>query len=518
MPTTHPLNQLRSKRRPNRPRPARPLARRQPGRARRGSALSSLSPHLTAHAALDLLEAGEASAVELTQSVLQQIDAREADINAYITVDADGALAQAAEVDRRRQAGEPLGPLAGVPLALKDVLCVRGGRTTCASAILADYVAPYDATAVARVRAADAVLLGKTNMDEFAMGSSNENSHFGATRNPVDTERVPGGSSGGSAAAVAAGEATIALGSDTGGSVRQPAGYCGVVGLKPTYGRVSRYGLVAYASSLDQIGPLTRDVEDAALLLQVIAGHDDRDATSVDQPVPDYRAKLNQGVEGLKVGWAPQFFADGLDNEIRAAVEAAGQALRQAGAELVDVDLPVAGHPDYCVACYYVIAMAEASANLSRFDGIKYGHRASDTEGLQQLYHRSRSEGFGAEVKRRIMLGTYVLSAGYYDAYYRKAQQVRTLIRQDFEAAFQKCDLLLSPVAPTTAFRVGEQIDDPLTMYLNDIYTVSVNLAGIPGISVPVAESADGLPIGAQLLARPFDEELLLRGARVLEQ
>ena len=378
-------------------------------------------------------------------------------------------------------------------------------------------MAPYDATVVGRVRDAGAILVGKTNMDEFAMGSSTETSHFGPSRNPVDPERVPGGSSGGSAAAVAACEATLALGSDTGGSVRQPAGYCGVVGLKPTYGRVSRYGLVAYASSLDQIGPLARDVEDAALLLEVIAGHDVRDATSVDLEVPEYRAKLNEGVEGLKVGLAREFFAEGLDQEIRSATETAADHLRRAGAELVDVSLPVAGHPDYCVACYYVIAMAEASANLSRFDGVKYGHRTAEADDLLQMYHRSRSEGFGTEVKRRIMLGTYVLSAGYYDAYYRKAQQVRTLIRQDFELAFEQCDLLLSPVAPTTAFRVGEQVDDPLTMYLNDIYTVSVNLAGIPGISVPVAEAADGLPIGAQLLARPFEEEVLLRGARALE-
>ena len=473
---------------------------------------------LTAHEALDSLIAGDLTSVELTRSVLDRIDATEPQINAYISVDADGALDAAARVDRQRQAGEDPGPLAGIPLAIKDVLCVRGGRTTCGSGILADYVAPYDATAVARVRDAGAVFIGKTNMDEFAMGSSTENSHFGPTRNPIDPERVPGGSSGGSAAAVAAREATLALGSDTGGSVRQPAGYCGVVGLKPTYGRVSRYGLVAFASSLDQVGPVTRDAEDAALLLGVVAGHDPRDATSVDRQVPDYRAKLNEGVEGLRVGLAREFFADGLDAEIRAATEGAAEHLREAGAELVDVSLPVAGNPDYCVGCYYVIAMAEASANLSRFDGVKYGHRTADAEDLQQMYHRTRSEGFGAEVKRRIMLGTYVLSAGYYDAYYRKAQQVRTLIRQDFESAFKMCDLLLSPVAPTTAFRLGDQVDDPLTMYLNDIYTVSVNLAGNPGISVPVAKAANGLPIGAQLLARPFEEEVLLRGARVLEQ
>ena len=472
---------------------------------------------LTAHQALEGLHAGELTAVELTRGVLDHLEASEPQINAFISVDADGALARAADVDRRRHAGEPLGALAGVPLAIKDVLCVRGGRTTCGSGILADYVAPYDATAVARVRRADAVIIGKTNMDEFAMGSSTENSHFGPTRNPVDIERVPGGSSGGSAAAVAADETILALGSDTGGSVRQPAGYCGVIGLKPTYGRVSRYGLVAYASSLDQVGPVTKTVADAALLLEVIAGVDPRDATSVDRPVPDYRAKLNMGVEGLKVGLAKEFFAAGLDPEIRAATEAAATQLEDAGAELVEMSLPVAGHPEYCVSCYYVIAMAEASANLSRFDGVKYGYRAAAATDLQDMYRRTRSEGFGAETKRRIMLGTYVLSAGYYDAYYLQAQKVRTLIRRDFERAFETCDLLLSPVAPTTAFRIGEQVDDPLTMYLNDIYTVSVNLAGIPGMSVPVATAADGLPIGAQLLARPFEEEVLLRGGRTLE-
>ncbi len=405
-----------------------------------------------------------------------------------------------------------------MPLAVKDVLCVRGGPTTCGSAILRDYVAPYDATAVDLVRRAGAVIVGKTNMDEFSMGSSTESSCSGPTRNPVDPERVPGGSSGGSAAAVAADEAILALGSDTGGSVRQPAAFCGVVGLKPTYGRVSRYGLVAYASSLDQVGPLAKDVEDAALLLAVIAGRDPRDATCVDRGVPDYRGKLGEGVGGLRIGWAKEFYARGLDDEIRGAAEAAARSLAAAGAEIVDVSLPVAGDPDYCVSCYYVIAMAEASANLSRFDGVRYGFRAAEPRDLQDLYRRTRSEGFGAEVQRRIMIGAYVLSAGYYDAYYLKAQKVRTLIRRDFERAFDSCDLLLSPVTPTTAFRLGEQLEDPLQMYLNDIYTTSLNLAGLPGISVPAAPSADGLPIGVQLVARPFEEATLLRGARVLEQ
>ncbi|MEE2659357.1 MAG: Asp-tRNA(Asn)/Glu-tRNA(Gln) amidotransferase subunit GatA [Candidatus Latescibacterota bacterium] len=475
---------------------------------------------LTAHEALARLEKREILATELTQSVFERIEETEPQIHAYISIDPEGALAKAYEVDKRREIGEPLGTLAGVPIALKDVLCVRGGRTTCGSHILENYVAPYDATVVTALNKADAVIIGKTNMDEFAMGSSCENSYFGATRNPVDPERVPGGSSGGSAAAVGAHETVLALGSDTGGSVRQPAGYCGVVGLKPTYGRISRYGLVAYASSLDQIGPMTKDVEDAALLLGVIAGHDPRDSTSVDCEIPDYVGNLTGGVKGLKVGLAREFFGSGLEKEIRSAVESASQQLQAADAELVDISLPVAGNPDYCIGAYYIIAMAEASANLSRYDGVKYGYRAGNgtDSDLQGLYRKSRSEGFGTEVQRRITLGTYVLSAGYYDAYYLKALKVRTLIRGDFEAAFKQCDVLLSPVAPTVAFEMGEQIEDPLQMYLNDIYTVSVNLAGIPGISVPVGKSSDGLPIGAQLLGRPFEEEVILRAAQVLEQ
>ena len=472
----------------------------------------------TAHDLSTRLQNREVTARELIQATLDRIDAVDRQINAYISVDATGALAQADAIDQRRERGEPLGPLAGIPLALKDVLCVRGGRTTCGSRILENYIAPYDATAVARLRDADTVFVGKTNMDEFAMGSSCENSYFGPTRNPRDPERVPGGSSGGAAAAVAADATVLALGTDTGGSVRQPAGYCGVVGLKPTYGRVSRYGLVAYASSLDQIGPVTKDVEDAALLLQACAGYDPRDSTSIDAPVPDYRAELKNGVQGLKIGLAQEHFPAALDDEIAAAAHNAARALAEAGAEIIDLELPVAGHPEYCIGTYYLIAMGEASANLSRYDGIKYGHRTADSTDLQELYFQSRSEGFGAEVKRRIMLGTYALSAGYYDAYYRKAQQVRTLIREDFARAFAACDILLSPVAPTTAFRLGEQLDDPLQMYLNDIYTASVNLAGIPGISVPFATGADGLPIGVQLLAPPLQEARLLRMAHALEQ
>ncbi len=461
---------------------------------------------------------GQVSSRELTQAVLDRIEEMEPSINAFISVDPAGALEQAEAVDRRRQQGRKLGPLAGIPLALKDVICVAGGRTTCGSRILADYQAPYDATVVEKLRLADAVLIGKTNMDEFAMGSSTENSGFGPTRNPHDLERVPGGSSGGSAAAVAAQETILALGSDTGGSIRQPAGYCGVVGLKPTYGRVSRYGLVAYASSLDQIGPLTKNVADSALLLQVVAGHDPRDATSVPQPVPDYVAALRKTLGSVKIGLPHEYFGPGLDPEIRQAVEKAAQTLAQNGAELIDLSLPVAGHPDYCVGAYYLIAMAEASANLTRYDGVRYGFRAAGADDIADLNSQTRSAGFGAEVKRRIMLGTYALSAGYYDAYYLKAQKVRTLIRQDFEKVFAQCDILLGPVAPSTAFRLGENIADPLQMYLNDIYTVSVNLAGLPGLSLPCGQAADGLPIGCQLLAAPFAEERLLHTAYALEQ
>ena len=473
---------------------------------------------LTAHELSARMRTGEITSKEITAAVLEKIEATEAEINAFISVTPEQALARAEEVDGRRASGAELGVLAGIPLAIKDVICVEGGRTTCGSRILENFIAPYDATIVGRLRRADAVFIGKTNMDEFAMGSSTENSHFGPTRNPRDPERVPGGSSGGSAAAVAADETILALGSDTGGSVRQPAAYCGVVGLKPTYGRVSRYGLVAYASSLDQIGPVAKDVEDAALLLEVIAGHDRRDSTSIDAPIPAYTESLKQEIKGLKIGLAREHFPDQLDAEIAQTTRQAAESLQQAGAELVDISLPVAGHPEYCIGAYYLIAMGEASANLTRYDGVKYGYRAEGAADLLEMYCRTRSEGFGTEVRRRIMLGTYALSAGYYDAYYLKAQKVRTLIRRDFERAFAQCDALLSPVAPTTAFRLGEDVDDPLQMYLNDIYTVSVNLAGIPGISVPFATAGDGLPIGVQLLAAPLQEEILLRLAYTLEQ
>ena len=472
----------------------------------------------TAHALCALMRGGEVSSEEVTRAVLDRIESAEPVINAYISVDEEQALEQARRVDKQRAVGTELGPLAGIPLALKDVICVEGGATTCGSRILEDFVAPYNATVVDKVQAAGGVVVGKTNMDEFAMGSSTENSYFGPTRNPCNPDHVPGGSSGGSAAAVAAHEAICALGSDTGGSVRQPAGYCGVVGLKPTYGRVSRYGLVAFASSLDQIGPVTKDVEDMATLLQIIAGYDRRDSTSVDLPVPDYPGNLKQGVEGMKVGLVEEHFTAGLNPEIETAIRRTGTALSDAGAEVFDVKLPVAAHPEYCIGSYYLIAMGEASANLSRYDGIRYGHHTTEAADLEELYIGSRNEGFGTEVKRRIMLGSYALSAGYYDAYYLKAQKVRTLIRQDFERVFTECDVLLTPVAPTTAFRLGEKLDDPLQMYLNDIYTVAVNLAGIPGISVPVGADEKGLPIGAQLLAAPFQEEQILRAAYAIEQ
>ncbi len=470
-----------------------------------------------AHELVEAVKRGEITSRAITDAVLDAIERQNNRINAYITIDEAGARAQADNVDRRVSAGETLGPLAGIPVGLKDLICTKGLKTTCASHILNNFIPPYDATVVERLKRADSVIVGKLNMDEFAMGSSSENSVAGPVRNPHDTDRVAGGSSGGSAAAVASGQAILTLGSDTGGSIRQPASFCGVVGLKPTYGRVSRYGLVAYASSLDQIGPFGKNVRDTATLFEIISGHDKCDSTSADVTVPEVLGKIGEGVDGLRIGLPAEFFSEGLDPEVETSVRSAVAHLESQGAEVVDLHLPVAGHPEYAIAAYYIIATGEASSNLSRYDGVKYGYR-SETDDLIEMYELSRSEGFGDEVKRRIVLGTYALSAGYYDAYYIKAQRVRTLIREDFERAFEACDILATPVAPTPAFKIGEKIDDPLQMYLSDIYTVSVNLAGIPGLSVPCGASSNGLPIGLQLLAPAFEELRLFQAAHVVEQ
>ena len=470
---------------------------------------------LTIHALHDKLVSGEVRATELTEAVLQRLEAVEERIRAYITVTPELARQQAAAADQAFARGEVCSPLQGVPLAIKDNICTTGIRTTCASRILANFVPPYDATVVQRLRAAGAVCIGKANMDEFAMGSSTENSAFGPTRNPWGgLHYVPGGSSGGPAAAVAADLCIAALGSDTGGSIRLPAAMTGVVGLKPTYGRVSRFGLVAFASSLDQIGPLTKDVQDAALLLQAIAGHDPCDSTSAAVPVPDYRQALAHGVRGLKFGVPQEYFVAGMDAEVEHAVRSGIETLRELGAELVDVSLP---HTRYAVATYYILANAEASSNLARYDGVRYGVRTPQAANLLEMYMRTRAEGFGAEVKRRIMLGTYALSAGYYDAYYKKAQQLRTLFRQDFQRAFTQCDALLAPVAPTSAFRLGERLADPLQMYLADVFTIPVNLAGLPALSVPCGLTRQELPIGLQIIAPPFREDLLLQVAAAFE-
>ncbi|MDH3197758.1 MAG: Asp-tRNA(Asn)/Glu-tRNA(Gln) amidotransferase subunit GatA [Candidatus Krumholzibacteria bacterium] len=457
------------------------------------------------------LAAGEMSPVDAVASTLDAIAARDAGVGAYLEVFADDAMARARALadsgDCRKL------PLGGVPIAIKDNICVAGKRTTCASRILRDYVSPYTATAAERLQAAGAIVLGKTNLDEFAMGSSTENSALGTTRNPWDPARAPGGSSGGSAAAVAAEMAAAALGSDTGGSIRQPASFCGVVGMKPTYGRVSRYGLVAFASSLDQIGPIARSVADVALVLEAMCGHDPRDATSLSAPVDRWSERLEAGLEGMTVGVPAAFLAD-MDATVRAAFDAALARAREGGARIREVTLP---HAAYAVAAYYIIANAEASANLARYDGVKYGHRAV-VDTLYDMYTRTRDQGFGAEVKRRILLGTYVLSAGYYDAYYRQAQKVRSLIIRDFEAVFAACDLLMMPTAPTPPFRLGEKIDDPILMYLSDVYTIPVNLAGLPGISLPVGLTDGRLPVGVQLVGRALDEERVLRGAAGLER
>ena len=462
------------------------------------------------------LESGEVSARELTDQHLSRIETAEPSLHAYLEVTAERARSDADRIDAARSAGEDLPPLAGVPLAIKDNLCTKGVTTTCASRMLEGFVPPYESTVTGKLWDAGAVLLGKTNLDEFAMGGSTETSAFGPTANPWNLDHVPGGSSGGSAAAVAAGECMAALGSDTGGSIRQPASFCGVVGLKPTYGRISRYGLVAFASSLDQVGPFTSNVADAAALLQVMAGHDPRDSTSLKAPVPDYSADLGKPIKGLKVGLVRECFEqEGLDPQVKASVMAAAQQLQSLGAELVDVSCPRFTDG---IATYYVIAPSEASANLARYDGVKYGYRAEDAESLAVMTARSRAEAFGSEVQRRILIGTYALSAGYVDAYYKKAQQVRTLIRRDFDAAYQSVDVLLTPTAPTTSFRNGAHADDPLAMYLADLLTIPANLAGLPAISVPCGFDQAGLPIGVQLIGNVLAESKLLQVAHQYEQ
>jgi len=470
---------------------------------------------LTVCEAAAAIKKKELSSRELVAACLERTRRVEGTIRSFVEVYEEQALAEAEDADTRIARGDAPGVLEGVPLGIKDNLCVEGRPTTCSSRILKGFTAPYSATVIERLRAAGAVFLGRTNMDEFAMGSSTETSCYGITRNPWDTERVPGGSSGGSAAAVAAREVPAALGSDTGGSIRQPASLCGVAGLKPTYGCVSRYGLVAFASSLDQIGPIARCVRDTALLLEVIGGHDPRDSTSVNRATRGAAGGIEGGMAGIRVGIPKEYFVEGMDGEVKAAVEEAIAQMRSGGAELVDVSLP---HTEYAVATYYIIATAEASSNLARYDGVQYGYRAPGPADLLDMYERARSEGFGDEVKRRIMLGTYVLSSGYYEAYYLKAQKVRTLLKNDFDKAFAACDLLATPASPTAAFKVGEKLADPLQMYLSDIFTISINLAGVPAISVPCGFTPAGLPVGLQLIGRHFDEGMLLRVAHAYER
>ena len=459
------------------------------------------------------IAAGEVTPLEACDAALAQIEARDRDVHAFLDVHADRARAHARKLSESGAAKKL--PLGGVPVAIKDNMCVEGTTTTCGSKILGKYQPPYTATAVARLQDAGAIVIGKTNLDEFAMGSSTENSAFGPTRNPWDTSRAPGGSSGGSAAAVSAGMVAAGLGSDTGGSIRQPAALCGVVGIKPTYGRVSRYGLVAFASSLDQIGPFARSVEDAALILNALCGKDDRDATSASTPVPDFGAELNKSMKSVRIGVPWEFLGSHVDASVRASFERTIDAATREGAQVVEVALPNA---DFGLAAYYIVANAEASANLARFDGIRYGHRSPRASSLYDVYAKTREEGFGREVKRRVLLGTYVLSAGYYDAYYRRAQQVRSLIIRDFATAFERCDVVALPTSPTPAFKLGEKADDPILMYLNDVFTIPVNLAGLPGISVPCGLSPEKLPIGMQLIGRAFDESTLLRVAAGMER
>ena len=454
------------------------------------------------------LRSGELTAVQAAEAYLASIRENDPSIRAYLSVLEEKAMGQAAETDRRRARGETLSPLAGVPVGIKDNICTKGVTTTCASRMLEQFIPPYNAHVIEKLEEAGAVTLGKLNMDEFAMGSSTENSFFQITHNPRDPSRVPGGSSGGSAAAVAANEAAFALGSDTGGSIRQPAAFCGVVGMKPTYGTVSRYGLVAFASSLDQIGPLTRDVADSAMVMDCIAGHDSRDSTSIRMDKLPYASQLGQDIRGIKIALPEEFFGEGLSEDVRKGIQLAARRFQDLGAEIVRVSMPAL---TYALPAYYIISSAEASSNLARFDGIRYGYRSPDYEDITSLYKNSRSEGFGEEVKRRIMLGTFALSSGYYDAYYKKALQVRTLITRDYSRIFAACDCILSPVAPTTAYKIGEKTANPLEMYLGDIYTVPVNIAGLPGLSMPCAAASDGMPVGMQLIGPAFSEPLLYR-------
>lgn len=469
---------------------------------------------LTIHELQEKIKNGETTAAQITEAVFSRINAVEERVHSYIRLIQEEAQAAAKKADEEIKKGN-IKPLTGIPIALKDIVCTKGITTTCGSHILHNFVPPYDATVVEKLRDAGAVFVGKANMDEFAMGSSTETSYFGPTRNPWDLERIPGGSSGGSATAVAADECIASIGSDTGGSIRQPAALCGVVGLKPTYGRVSRFGLIAFASSLDQIGPFTKDVEDCAIMMNVLAGYDPRESTSVPAEVPDYRQFAGRDIKGWKIGIPKEYFIEGIDPEVAAAVKKAIAVIENCGGECVDISLP---HTEYCLAVYYIIAPAEASSNLARYDGVRYGLRTSEARDLLDMYRKTRREGFGAEVKRRIMIGTYALSSGYYDAYYKKASQVRALIKNDFAEAFKKCDVILTPTTPTPAFKIGEKTDDPLQMYLSDIFTISTNLAGIPGMSVPCGFTAAGLPLGVQFLAGHFEEGKLIQIASAYEK
>jgi aspartyl-tRNA(Asn)/glutamyl-tRNA(Gln) amidotransferase subunit A len=469
---------------------------------------------LTIHELQKLIVSGEVTSFGIVTSVFKRIDAVEEDVHAYITLMKNYAFEEALKADKDIKAGK-IKPLTGIPIALKDIVCTKGFLTTCGSHILHNYIPPYDATVVEKLKDSGAVFTGKTNMDEFAMGSSTETSYFGITRNPWDLDRIPGGSSGGSAAAVAADLCIASIGSDTGGSIRQPAALSGVVGMKPTYGRVSRYGLIAFASSLDQIGPFTKDVEDCAIMMNALAGYDPRESTSVPMDVPDYREFLSRGIEGWRVGIPKEYFIEGIDPEVEESVRKAITVIEGLGAKCIEMSLP---HTEYCLAVYYIIAPAEASSNLARYDGVKYGFRSQESRDLLDMYKKTRSAGFGAEVKRRIMIGTYALSSGYYDAYYKKASQVRALIKRDFEEAFKQCDVILTPTSPTPAFKIGEKTEDPLQMYLSDIFTISANLAGIPGISVPCGFTRKGLPIGVQFLAGHFEEGKLIQISSAFEK